>query len=173
MPQIHNPNVTVREVHAEDARALAVLLNAIIAKGGTTALQTPYTAEQLDEAYLTGPKVICCFVAVGKDGQIEGFQTLGRYPGLPDDVGDIGTFTRIDAKQQGVGSTLFIATRARATELGLSALSATIRADNVGGLAFYTKLGFTDHNINHAVPLGDGTLADRISKRFSLEGSVG
>ena len=160
--------IFVRDVDVDDAPELAALLNTIIAQGGTTALHTPYSAEQLNQAYLTGPKVICCFIAVGDDGRIEGFQTLGRYPTLPEDIGDIGTFARIDGKQKGVGTALFAATRARATELGLSALNATIRADNDGGLAFYTKIGFNDYSVDPSVPLGDGTPVDRISKRFSL-----
>jgi hypothetical protein len=48
------------------------------------------------------------------------------------------------------------------------AINATIRADNVGGLAFYSRLGFTDHGISRAVPLRDGTPVDRVSKRFIL-----
>ncbi|WP_156256179.1 GNAT family N-acetyltransferase [Sandarakinorhabdus oryzae] len=159
----------VRPVLSSDAAELAELLNAIIARGGTTALQTPYTAEALDSAYLTGPKVICCFVAVDSEtGQLLGFQTLGRLDALPADIGDIGTFTRVDGIQRGVGSALFAATKARARELGLTALNAVIRADNVGGLTFYTRQGFIDHDIVRDVPLSDGTRVDRVWKRYPL-----
>ena len=152
-----------------DARELAELLNAIIAQGGTTALEDPFTPERLAEAYLVGPAVLCCFVAIDRaTGRLEGFQTLGRYPGLPYDVGDIGTFARIDGKQRGVGSALFAATRERALRLGLTAINATIRADNVGGLAFYGKMGFEDHSVTPAVPLREGRPVDRVNKRFRL-----
>lgn len=160
---------TVRPVTSADAPALAALINPIIRAGGTTALETLFTPEALDEAYLTGPKVLCCHVAE-LDGEPAAFQTLGRYPGLPDDVGDIGTFARIDRKQSGAGSALFAATTARARALGHSAINATIRADNAGGLAFYTRLGFVDHGVTPGVPLADGTPVDRIHKRFALEG---
>ncbi len=144
-------------------------LNAIIAAGGTTALETPYTPERLADRYLVGPTVLCCFVAADRaTGRLEGFQTLGREDGLPDDIGDIGTFARIDGKQRGVGSALFAATRERARQLGLSAINATIRADNTGGLTFYGKQGFQDHSITPAVPLKDGRPVDRVNKRFSL-----
>jgi L-amino acid N-acyltransferase YncA len=107
--------VEVRDVRAEDAAELAELLNAIIAQGGTTALEVPFTPERLADSYLTGPAVLCCFVALDPASQeILGFQTLGRYPDLPDDVGDIGTFARIGNTQSGVGSALFRATRERA-----------------------------------------------------------
>ena len=161
--------VQIREVMFADAAPLAELLNAIIAQGGTTALEEPFTPERLAEAYLIGPAVLACFVAVDPDaGQVQGFQTLGRYPNLPDDIGDIGTFARIDGKQRGVGSALFIATRERACELGLSAIHATIRADNTGGLAFYTKQGFRDHSVVVGVPLADGTPVDRVNMRYLL-----
>ena len=161
--------IEVRQVAPADAVELAGLLNAIIGQGGTTALEDPFTPKQLGDTYLFGPAVHCCFVAVDrKTGRIEGFQTLGRYPALPDNIGDIGTFTRIDGKQRGIGSALFAATRKHSLELGLAALNATIRADNVGGLAFYGKLGFVDHGVTRAVPLKDGAPVDRVHKRHDL-----
>jgi len=167
----HMPShrIEIREAARGDAAELAALLNAIIAQGGTTALEEAFTPAGLAEAYLVGPAVLCCFVAVDTEaGRLEGFQTLGRYPGLPGDVGDIGTFARIDGKQRGVGSALFAATRERARQLGLAAINATIRADNVGGLAFYAKQGFEDHSVTPAVPLRDGRPVDRVNKRFVL-----
>jgi L-amino acid N-acyltransferase YncA len=162
-------DLTVRPVTDADAAELAELLNAIIARGGTTALQEPFTARRLADAYLTGPDVICCFVAEDAAGQLLGFQTLGRYPGLPDGWGDIGTFTRVGGVQRGVGTALFAATRAEARRQGLAGLNATIRADNSGGLAFYGRMGFADHSLTPAVPLADGTLVDRVHKRFALD----
>jgi len=161
--------ISVRAVQPSDASELAELLNAIIARGGTTALQTPYTPAHLDEVYLTGPDVLCCFVAVdGATGRIEGFQTLCRADELGADWGDIGTFTRLGAMQRGIGTALFEATKARATELGLAGINATIRADNEGGLAFYAKQGFVDHSVDRAVPLNDGTPMDRANKHYRL-----
>jgi RimJ/RimL family protein N-acetyltransferase len=161
--------IAVRPVQGSDAMEVAALLNAIIARGGTTALETPYTPEHLAEAYLTGPEVVCCFVAFDRvTGRIEGFQTLGRTDHLPADWGDIGTFSRVDGTQRGVGTALFDATRARATELGLVGINATIRADNTGGMAFYDKMGFEDYTVKRAVPLKDGAPVDRIGKHYLL-----
>ena len=158
----------VRPVRSTDAPALAMLLNSIIRAGGTTALENEFTAESLDAAYLTGPDVHCCHVAEDATGAIVAFQTLGAYPGLPADVGDIGTFAAVDRKQGGAGKALFAVTINRARELGLRAINATIRADNLGGLAFYSKQGFVDHSVTRAVPLSDGTPVDRLHKRFEL-----
>jgi len=161
--------VEVRAARSEDAAGLAELLNGVIARGGTTALEEPFTPERLDAAYLTGPEVICCFVAVDPaSGRHEGFQTLGRYPGLPDGYGDIGTFARVDGTQRGIGRALFAATQLEARRLGLAGINATIRADNRGGLQFYSRLGFVDHSVRQAVPLKDGSPVDRISKRYAL-----
>ncbi len=161
--------IDIRDAAPGDAPELAGLLNAVIAQGGATALEEAFTPELLAQAYMIGPSVLCCFVAVDREsGRLEGFQTLGRDPDLPADIGDIGAFARIDGKQRGVGSALFAATRQRARQLGLSGINATIRAGNVGGLTFYGKMGFADHSIARAVPLKDGRLVDRVSKRFSL-----
>lgn len=161
---------TVRPVTREDAPALAALLNAIIRAGGTTALEDEFTPDALDAAYLTGPTVHCCHVAEDAEGALVAFQTLGRKAGLADDVGDIATFAAIDRKQGGAGSALFAATKSRARQFGLSAINATIRGDNTGGLTFYTKQGFIDHAVNNGVPLADGTPVDRVHKRFALNG---
>ena len=159
----------IRPARREDAPALAELLNAIIARGGTTALEAPYTADALADAYLVGPDVICCFVAVDADtGTLEGFQTLGRYPSLPDGWGDIGTFARIGGTQRGIGTALFAATREEARRQGLQWINATIRADNTGGLAFYGRMGFETYHVSSNVPLNDGTPVDRVSRRYLL-----
>jgi L-amino acid N-acyltransferase YncA len=162
-------SLIVRPYVHDDAASLTDLLNAVIARGGTTALEDAFTSEQLADTYLDGPNVHICLVAVETDtGRIEGFQTLGRYPTLSDEIGDIGTFAQIDGTKRGVGSALFAEMTKRARALGLSEINATIRSDNEGGLAFYTKQGFDDHAVTVAVPLKDGTPVDRIHKRYRL-----
>nr|WP_298898476.1 GNAT family N-acetyltransferase [uncultured Altererythrobacter sp.] len=159
----------VRPVDSADAPELAQLINQIIAAGGTTAIEEPFTAEALDSAYLTGADVQCCYVAVDEaDNSLQGFQTLVRNPSLPEGVGDIATFARIDGKQKGVGTALFEETRKAAERLGNSQINATIRADNVGAIGFYSKMGFTDHTVTEGLPLKDGTPVDRVHKRFVL-----
>ena len=162
-------SIEVRPATSADAPELAELLNGIIARGGTTALEETFTPEHLDKTYLTGPDVLSCVVAVDADsGRLEGFQTLIREAHLPEDWGDIGTFSRVGGTQRGIGSALFAATRERARALGLAAINAQIRADNAGGLAFYCKAGFQDYKVDRAVPLSDGTPVDRINKSFPL-----
>lgn len=97
-----------------------------------------------------------------------GFQALTRSDHVPEGVGDIGTFARVQHVQKGTGSLLLAATKRADGKRGLTALNATRRADNAGGLAFYRRLGFVDDEIHRAVPLSDGTVVDRISKRYAL-----
>ena len=162
-------DMLVRPATVADAPALAELLNAIIARGGTTSLQKPFTPEQLAQSYLTGPRVLSCVVAQDREtGELLGFQTLTHEAHLPDNWGDIGTFARVGGTKRGVGTALFAATRERARQLGLAGLNAEIRADNQGGLTFYGRMGFEDHHVDPAVPLSDGTPVDRITKRYPL-----
>jgi RimJ/RimL family protein N-acetyltransferase len=160
-------DIEVRPVRETDASELATLLNEIISRGGTTALEEPFTPDALAGALLTGPDVICCFVAVERaTSRLLGFQSLERSHDLPDDVGDIGTFVRVGLTQRGVGSMLFTATRVEAKRNRLQAINATIRADNIAGNAFYDRMGFVYHRVQRAAPLKDGTPVDRISKLY-------
>jgi hypothetical protein len=63
---------------------------------------------------------------------------------------------------------MFAATKQAATDAGYGFINAKIRADNVPGLAYYTKMGFADHSIDKDVPLSDGTPMDRVTKRLTL-----
>jgi hypothetical protein len=71
--------ILVTPVRAEDAAELAEMLNAIIVRGGSTAYEEPFTADQLAAAMLTGPNVLRCVVARDEQsGSLLGFQTLYR-----------------------------------------------------------------------------------------------
>ena len=155
---------------AADIAALCDLLNVIIGIGGTTALEEPLTEAQFDEYFVGGAACLCCLVAEDPDRGVLGFQVLARSKDLPGDWGDIGTFARAEPKTPGVGTALFAATKARAAGLGVVAINATIRADNVGGLAFYEKMGFRTYRTLEAVKLRDGRPVDRILKKYPLRG---
>ncbi len=158
----------IRPATARDAPEMLAILNEIITIGGTTAFEDLLTLEQLTSWYVEGPRLFCCHVAVDSDGKIAGFQSLDQNPELPEDMADIATFARQTPLVRGIGTALFAATTANATTKGLATINAKIRADNVPGLAYYTKMGFRDHSIVAGVPLKDGTPMDRVVKRFQL-----
>jgi GNAT superfamily N-acetyltransferase len=158
--------VIVRPALPSDAAAMTALQNRIIRIGGTTAHQVEHSVEEVRDAYVSGPEVVCCHVAV--DGALTGFQAVERYPGLPDGWGDIGTFVDPDVQVKGIGAALFAATVAACRTAGLVAINATIRADNVPGLAYYARIGFVDYAADPGWALDDGRVVGRVSRRFDL-----
>ncbi|MFK7752442.1 MAG: N-acetyltransferase family protein [Sedimentitalea sp.] len=160
--------ITARPIVADDAVEACTLLNEIIRIGGTTAFQTELSVVDFANHYITGDDLICCHVALDEGGQVAGFQWLGAKDTLPEGCGDIATFARQSNPVRGIGSALFAATTAAARTKGLTQINAKIRADNTPGLGYYSKMGFVDHDVARAQPLSDGTLVDRITKRFIL-----
>ncbi|OWV80831.1 acetyltransferase [Rhizobium sp. R634] len=160
----------IRKAVSADAEELCSLLNEIIVAGGTTALETPLSASEFADWFIDGEFPLVCHVAE-QDRSLAGFQSLSLYGDPPKGYADIATFARIDPKIPGVGRALFPATRAAAEEVGLAFINATIRADNVSGLAYYAKMGFEPYDRLVQVPLLDGTPVDRIKKRFRLGGT--
>ncbi|OOO20004.1 GNAT family N-acetyltransferase [Rhizobium sophoriradicis] len=156
----------IRRAVSADAEELCSLLNEIILAGGTTALETPLTAAEFADWFIDGEFPLVCYVAE-HDRSLVGFQSLSGDP--PKGYADIATFARMSPKISGAGSALFPATRAAAEELGLEFINATIRADNVGGLAYYAKMGFEPYDRLIQVPLLDGRPVDRVKKRFKVD----
>jgi L-amino acid N-acyltransferase YncA len=155
----------VRKAASADADELSELLNDIIRAGGTTAIETPLSAAEFADWFITGEFPLACHVAES-DGALVGFQSLSVFGDPPKGTADIATFARMNPKTKGAGSALFPATRSTAEALGLELINATIRADNVSGLAYYEKMGFETYDRLIQVPLLDGTPVDRIKKRF-------
>ena len=121
--------------------------------------------------YIAPEGLICCFVAE-REGQAAGFQCL-LWPNdaenpFPMGWAIIATFVEVGRTGSGIGTALFCATRRAAKHAGVRTIDATIRADNTGGLRYYSKMGFRDYHRLTAIPLRDGTSVDRIRKRYDL-----
>ncbi|MEM7545840.1 MAG: GNAT family N-acetyltransferase [Pseudomonadota bacterium] len=160
--------VTVRRAVQADAQALLTLLNGIIRRGGTTAMQYEWSIGEMT-ALIANPE---CLVNIAEDrdsGAMLGFQYIEPEDRLPKDMADIATFVAPDGTRSGVGRALTDMTCAEARSLGWRALDATIRADNPAGLAFYDAMGFRDYHVYRSIPLSDGTPVDRISKKRNLD----
>lgn len=166
--------LTTRMAIPLDAQDMTDVLNEIIGTGGTTAHEKPYTPQQMIQDYIKAVDGISCVVAE-IDGQLVGFQTTewpdpdwdGPDP-LPEDWAIIATFVKQGMTGAGIGAALFKATRTIADNAGAVTIDATIRADNTGGLRYYSKMGFVDYKLTANVPLTDGTPVNRVSKRFDL-----
>ena len=122
---------------------------------------------EFESYFVNGESCICCFLAE-KKGLILGFQALSRQPELTSDWADIATFARVNSKIKGVGTALFERTTNFALKENIRWINATIRADNRPGLGYYAKMKFKDYSIAKDIPLQDGTLVDRISKKYQL-----
>jgi L-amino acid N-acyltransferase YncA len=157
----------IRQAVEVDCPAMCDLLNAIIRKGGTSAFEVEKTPEEVADWYLIGPYAHLCHVAEDA-GRVVGYQTVSRYGDLPVGWGDIGTFVTPDVQRAGAGAALFVATCAAARMAGLTAINASIRADNVPGLGYYARCGFVDYATDPGFALCDGRVVGRIHKRFDL-----
>jgi len=153
----------------EDVAEACRILNDIIAAGGTTAFEIPFSEALFTQSYLNVADKICCHVALDDHGAVAGFQWLGTYDELPDDCADIATFTRRQPVLRSAGRALFDETIKIAVAHGFASINATIRADNLFGLSYYEKMGFRDFSVAYGVPLRDGTPVNRISKRYELK----
>jgi len=163
--------LNVRPAVEKDLKELCLILNKIIEIGGTTALENKLSTNQFKSDFLPGENCLCCFVAEDEKGIILGFQSLSVHKDLPHSWADIATFVCITHKTRGVGSRLFKDTMEFSRRSKIECINATIRADNVSGLGYYSKMGFEDYSVEKVVPLQDGTLVDSISKKIQL-GSI-
>lgn len=166
--------MNLRQVTMADVPGLCALLNEIIEIGGTTAFQTPLTEEEFARHYVTAELLVSCVVAED-DGNLLGFQALEwadpNWCGdgaLPEDWLIIATFARAGRTKSGIGRAMFAETLKSARKTDATAIDATIRADNTGGLAYYSRMGFVEYGVLRDIPLNDGKLVDRVRKRFDL-----
>jgi L-amino acid N-acyltransferase YncA len=166
--------VFTRPATPDDAEAMCGVINPIIAEGSTTAHRNSFDAARMVRHYIAPDRLISCTVAqVGN--QILGFQVLELcdpdwdepHP-LPADWAVIASFVSPEAQGKGAGRALFAATLSAARTATVPVIDATIRADNVPGLAYYTAMGFEDYGMLRDVLLSDGQIVDQIRKRYNL-----
>jgi L-amino acid N-acyltransferase YncA len=155
--------VKVRKASPDDAAAMADVLNAVIAIGGTTAHEVPKSAAEVRDDYVDGVDVLSSVVAEDA-GRIVGWQSVGFWLGEE----HIGTFVAPGLQAKGVGVGLFAMTRSLLAEREVRQVFATIRADNVAGLAYYTRLGFREIGNDPDFALRDGRRVGRVHRRLDL-----
>lgn len=156
----------IRRAGNMDARAMAELLNEVIAIGGTTAYVDP-----IDADYLIGRMAeahAIWHLAEDEDGELLGFQWVSPMEGTDEFVAEIATFARAGRTGLGIGSALFVATRDAARAEGYQWIRANIRADNTGGLAYYQSRGFEDYGRIEGYRLGTGQVVDKVLKRYDF-----
>jgi L-amino acid N-acyltransferase YncA len=155
--------VLIRAALPADADGMAAVLNAVIARGGTTAHETPKAPDDVRRDYIDGPDVLSSIVAE-IEGKVLGWQSVGLWHGEE----HIGTFVQPGRQARGVGAGLFALTRKILADKGIRQIFAAIRADNVPGLAYYARIGFRDIGQDPDFTLQDGTRVGRVFRRFDL-----
>ncbi|QXT40155.1 GNAT family N-acetyltransferase [Gymnodinialimonas ceratoperidinii] len=157
----------IRPAHDLDAGEIAALLREIIAIGGTTAITGEINRSDI-LAWMARPGG-AWHVAETEEGEILGFQYLAPNSALPPEAVNIATFAKPGKQGLGIGSKLFQATRETARALGYLWINADIRADNESGLAYYQSRGFEDYGRIDGYEMADGTIVDKILKRYDLK----
>jgi L-amino acid N-acyltransferase YncA len=155
--------VIVRTARPEDAAQMAEILDRIVAIGGTTAHETPRTADPVRDRHVTGPDVRSSFVAED-GGQLVGSQAVEWLRG----EAHSGTFLRPGKQASGIGVALFAQTRPPLGALGPTAIIAGIRADNVAARAYDARSGFVDLACDPDDARRDGRVVGRVHRRFDL-----
>ena len=155
----------IRRAVKSDADPLCDILNAIIDIGGTTAFEHHIDPSFFDRDGILSDKAKTFAHLVEVDGEIHGYQWISPFDGP---LCQIATFARSGTAQRGIGTALFPYTRDAAKAAGYTEIDATIRADNISGLAYYSKMGFDTKDITKDVPLSSGPLVDRVHKRLKL-----
>lgn len=157
--------VTAGRLHCGE---MAHILNELIADGTTTALATPVSKDDMLKKMSHAPRRSAWHVAEEGDSSVVGFQWIAPAEYLPEDAAEIATFARMGKTGIGIGSALFEATKDAAQKLGYAWINADIRADNIGGLAYYQSRGFEDYGRKNGVRMSNGRLVDKVLKRYDL-----
>ena len=160
-------HVTVRRAGALDAKAIADLLNEVILEGGTTALTTEVSGDDIALRMQNVPRNMW-HIAEDEKGELLGFQWIEQLDSLPVEAASIATFARVGKTGLGIGTKLFEQTKAAAKALDYRWINADIRADNEGGLIYYQSRGFEDYGSKKAVTLSNGLIVDKVLKRYDL-----
>jgi len=154
---------TVRSIQMDDIPACVDLINYTISLGGSTAYEVPYDEAGFAAHYYEDAEVTN---VVLHGGRIVGFQ--GAFEVEPG-IYSVGSFTDQRSPQRGAGKAMFEKTRVDCKNRGGTSIIAKITEDNLGGLAFYSKMGFQPDHVKPADHTrADGTQVDRIVKRFVL-----
>jgi L-amino acid N-acyltransferase YncA len=138
--------VHIRVATPDDAGGVAAVLNAVIAGGRHSLLDTPFTEAQ-ERAFIQDLPARAFLHVAEAGGGIVGVQTVEPWTTTAthefDHVATIGTWVAAASRRRGVGRRLCEASFAAARALGFEKVFTDVRADNVVSLAFHLSLGFT------------------------------
>jgi L-amino acid N-acyltransferase YncA len=138
---------SVRMATADDAEAMVGILEGIVAEGGYTAIEKPWSVTEQQRYLLSLSERESFFVAEIASKELLGYQSLDFYSPILHSmahVAQLGTFLRPDARGRGIGRALFQASSKFARERNFSKIVIQVRSSNQGAQNFYRKLGFLE-----------------------------
>lgn len=165
------PQPQIREATADDAEAIAAVLNSVVREGGLTILDRTWTPAQ--EREFLGQLPLRARLTLAKLGNVvAGFQIIEpyvRYTHAMDHVGTVGSYVAAAARGHGLGQAMSRATFAAACTLGYHKFVIQVRADNPAAQAFYTALGFKPCGRLARQAFIDGRYVDELIYELFLE----
>ena len=167
--EVDDLDIVVRRATADDAAAVARLINEVILAGLPSLLDTPFSEDE-ERAYIAGlPARGFIHVAELPDEGVVGAQTIvpaGDFTTRQlDHVATMGTWIDARYRRRGVGRRLAEASFAAARALGYEKIFTDIRADNVDSLAFHLSLGFRVAGTAQRHAKVGGRLPRRLARR--------
>ncbi|MEM9393824.1 MAG: GNAT family N-acetyltransferase [Pseudomonadota bacterium] len=154
--------LNVRRAGGLDASGMALVVNEIIHKGGTTALKDQISRNDILVWMQQSPDQSAWHIAETDQARILGFQTVQPATDLPADACNISTFVETGRNEISVGSRLFDRTAEAARVLGYRWINASVRADNPGALTYYQSRGFETYGRTERL------VSARVRMRFDL-----
>jgi ribosomal protein S18 acetylase RimI-like enzyme len=138
---------SVRPATADDAAAVASVLQVIVSERVHSAIDRAWSVEE-ERAYLeslSSREVV--HVAIDRNVGVVGLQVLDRWSPSLDSmahVGQVGTFVLPTYRRRGLGHTLWAATVTFARSAGYRKLIIQVRGTNASAQAFYRSIGFLE-----------------------------
>jgi L-amino acid N-acyltransferase YncA len=154
----------VRRDDLADAAGVADVLNNVIAERHYTVLAGHWTPEE-ELAFLQslGPRSELFVAEVA--GRIVGFQSIepfAAYTPAMDHVAILGTYVQADFRGRGIGLRLAEAMFGFARTQGYEKAVLYVLADNLGGRAYYRRLGFRERGVLERQSRIDGVYHDEV-----------
>ncbi len=160
----------VRQATVQDARAVSEVLNSVIAEGGLTIFDQPFTETEERRFIASLGSRSALFVGEAGD-EVVGVQSLDLFSGHSaslSHVATIGTWLRSDARSRGLGRLLAEESFRFAKEQGYRKIVIQVLADNHRALRFYKKLGFAEIGVAKRHVHLDGKFHDELFLEMQL-----
>ncbi len=154
----------IRRATPEDAAAVAAVMNAVIAEGGLTLFDRPFSVDD-ERRFIESLSPRSALHVAEIDGTIAGVQVIDLYSTASASlahVATMGTWLRADARGRGLGRALAERSFAFAIEQGYSKIFITVLAGYARAGVFYASLGFETIGIARAHVRLNGVLHDEV-----------